>query len=71
VNRAWVARHVLSEPHLPTAKVKASAANPVHEGNKREARGVDSLFERTVALAQYRGSPTLSGQGEIRYYPAN
>jgi hypothetical protein len=71
VERAGVAGHVWSKPDLPTAKGKASAANPVYERNKREACGVHSLFERTVALAQYRGSSTLLRKGEVRYCPAN
>ena len=54
VQRARVAGHVRREPHLAAAEGETAAADAVDVGHEREAGGVEDLFERTVAFAQYR-----------------
>src|SRR5690348_4493028 len=54
VQRARVAGHVRLQPHGPPAEGEGAAADSVDVGDERETAGVEHLFERTVAFAQYR-----------------
>ena len=71
VQRAGVAGHVRSELYVPAAEGESAAADAIDVRNEREAGGVEHLFGRTVAFAQYRPGGLISDPFERRNTPAN
>src|SRR6185503_10812995 len=71
MQRARVAGHVGLEPDGAAAEGETAAADSVHIGNEREAIGVEDLFERTVAFAQYRPRTAFIRPLERRNSAAN
>src|SRR5206468_373508 len=71
VQRARVAGHVGLEAHVAPAEGESPAANAVHIRHQREAAGVENVFQRTVAFAQYWPGAIFAQPFESRNTPAH